>query len=131
MILKIPFIFLFVCVLLLTMFRHEILTEQSLRINTFIRKLRILFIIIAGLFFVLSLLFNLLRVLDLGIQVQITYTQIAVFGLFLLSLVVFYCITSIRVLKMLAKSEKLSQRKRRTKRVMHFSFIRSLIHSLN
>jgi hypothetical protein len=101
---------------LLCLYWNEILMQQSLRVNVFLRKLKIPFFVITGVFFGVSTLLVILRVMDLGIEVQTIYAYLAVTSAFLLALVIFYLVTTIRILKKLAESEKLSQRKRQTRR---------------
>jgi hypothetical protein len=63
-----------------------------------------------------TVLLVILRVLDLDIQVPVVYANIIISDAYLVALVIFYSITSIRILKMIAKSQNFSQRKKRTKR---------------
>jgi uncharacterized protein HemY len=83
--------------------------------------MKILFFIIAGFFFIAGILFTILSPIIPTVSRQLTISYIAVTGLFILALVIFYLIMSIRILKRLSQSQKMSQRKRRTKKVTNNS----------
>jgi hypothetical protein len=104
---------------LVSLYWHDSLEAKSLRLNPFPGKLIIALLVAAIGFFVLDLLFVLLRILnvDLGQSpnpVEVAATVI-ISGL-LVALALFYIVTGISILKKIAKSSKLSSHsKKRTK----------------